>query len=793
MYLEAITAYGYSKDTDKVISTWKDYTQHYKLKSSSHHRYISALIQCEDLQTAQQILRDLKTKNYVKHEEISRCLADFVTACMDKNHAYLALKSTGEFLGYAKSWDTASIQHIAAALWRIYCFYLPIPSKMDTLAFDKFVDLYTEKLTGPYRAKSKHHFMPLHLFTMFRLFTIIQTSTPSIHSCNQIIESQVVRGDYSAIKYILSYMQKHSIQPTTRTVSLLLKSLGSSLPINEVQLLYNNLKESNRLDIHIYQAFVKLFSEKSNKLYTQLVISDMEKQGLKIEENLCTTVVEGYVNQGDLSQATKWLEKNHEIAVKNLDSYAVLMEACISRGEWDACMKNYASLVSKKVKKINTNRRIVKALLTARFASGKYWDLCRTQLRTLDISFTPTTIFRILRSLIGIEKNGNHLVSGKAIVKALQIMETELDIHLNAEGIGRVIVALGKRGDCHCSYEIYKWVREDKSASNIRCASSNIYSATMHSALLNNDFRILDRAWVDMQYRKRFVEYENGTKAEKLEHTLARYNVLLNGYASVIPKPDITRLKRVYQKLLKQQLSPDITTYNILIKAFVNGNNMSAANQVYQTMVDSGIKPDTITANTILNGWILRKDWAKVEDFIQSLKSNDTSEQKSSMDIVTFNLLVQSFLRLDSKTMAFARLLKSENKWHDSREIEKGRVVLPSKKIWSIFETTTGYCKETLDNFCNNSIVHSEVFVNESLPVDFNTICDGLKTSFDNFESYIEEKTIKDTFIRFFSKSTEPDLVTYKLFMKAFVDTNDYGSASKIKKWMYFRLPHLKQ
>ncbi|KAG1053891.1 hypothetical protein G6F46_002865 [Rhizopus delemar] len=794
-YMNAITAYGHAKNKDKLIATWEDYRRHYKLKSSSHHRYIKALVECGDISTAYQILRDLKTKHYVKHEEISRCLAEFVSACLERNHMYLALKTTSDYLNFADAWDKDALQQVVQSLWDAYAYHLPIDKKkMNKAEFDKFVALYRERMTVTHRTKSKDHFMPSHLFTMFKLITATHPWIPSAHACNLVLDSQLIGANYGAIKFVLAYMQKHSIQPTTHTVSVLLKALGSSLPGNEIQSLYNNLKKNNRVDVNIYQAFIKVFSEKSDTVHAQAVALDMKNEGLPLEQNTCIAIVEGFVNKEDLDQAANWLKQNEDMALNNLDAYAVLMEAWIARGKWDACMDSYAWLESKCVKEITTNRRIVKALLTARFASGKHWSHCESQLKNLSITFTPTTLFRILRTLLGIEKNGHYLVSGKSIAKALQMMEKELDVHLNSEGISRIIVALGKRGDYKQGFTIYNWVREDKSCVRARCSSSNIYRAIMYSALLNNDFRMLERAWIDMQYRKWFIECENGTKSDKIGHTLARYNMLLNGYASLLPRPDITRLKKTYQRLLKQQLSPDITTYNILIKAFVNGDNMKAANQVYRNMIDSGINPDTITANTLLNGWILRKEWAEVEKFVQKLKSTNEGKQNHGLDIVTFNLLVQSFLHLDSKSMAFSRLLKSQRKWRDALELENSRVKLSSNKIWKLFETTTGYSKETLDNYYKNSNCDDHPAAStEQSNLDCDMVHDYFVKLMDSRQQQVVNfKDTNDAFIRFFSKSTEPDQVTYKLFMKAFVNRGDFCSAFKIKQWMDFRLPSMK-
>ncbi|CEG69826.1 hypothetical protein RMATCC62417_05830 [Rhizopus microsporus] len=795
MYLDAITAYGYTKNKDKLIDTWEDYRRNYLLKSSSHQRYIKALIECGDMTAASKNFLDLKTKHFVKPKDIAECLVELVPACLEKNNIYLALQATNDYLNHANPWDEAALQSVTHSLWNKFSTILHLDNDITPTTIDTFIRLYIDNINPSRRDKGKNHFSPQHLFTMFRLITV-KNETPSAYACNLVLEAQLPDANYRAIKWVVAFMQKHHIQPTAHTISILLSAFGSFLPSKNVQFLYSSLKQNNRIDENIFQAFIKVFSEKQDMENAQAVLSDMKSEGLQLGQKPCIAIVEGFVNKDCLGQADDWLKQNEDSAQKSLDAYAVLMEAWISKGNWTECISKFAWLERKKIEGVHTNRRIIKAMLTAKFASGKCWDQCEGHLNNLSISFTPNTISRILRVMLGIEQNGHYLIPGKNIIRALQMMEQKLDVHLNSEGISRIITALGERGDISDAFALYNWVRKDNTCTRTRCSGSNIYRAMMHSAILNNDLRKLERAWVDMQYRKWFLDCESGTRSEKLQHTLARYNMLLNGYASKLPHPDITRLKKTFQRMLKHGLTPNIFTYNILIKAFAYANNMDAANQVYHNMIDAGITPDTTTANTLLNGWILQEDWKAVERFVQKLKSADDNKQqpRSGLDMVTFNLLVQSFLHLDSKSMAYEKLLKRENKWYDVEQLENSRTKLKSGKIWNIFEMTTGYKKETIDNYYKSKRISEKADSSKLivLPSDFGSIGDFLIKAATDQQS-VKLSNPKDAFIRFFSRSMEPDEVTYKLFMKAFYDKGDYHSASKIKEWTQFRLGCLKK
>lgn len=711
MYLAAIKAYGRSRDLLKVTAIFKEYKQHYKLKATSYEYYLTAVIHCGDANAAHRIFRDIYVNAFMTKTQLSICLADLVSLCFRRNNPLLAFKSIESF--QSTQWDNDALDKTIQLLWNGLPLILPSSSSpsITPSSVESFVRMYIEKSRST--PSTDKLFIPSHLVTLFQLLCRNNIS-PTTVTCNLVLD--FTDHHLGRVKSILKNMQTLNVTPNQQTLDVLNRIFG--------------VKETKVEDV--YKHFLEI-------TFDQELIGKEEIKRL------------GH------GKEEKVLHRLYTSNCVDLDCYAAVMESWIEEGHWNRCIVEYSKLTSL-MPQANVNRRIVKAMVTARLAEGQEWNQISGILKSLKVQFTPTTMMRILYTMMNVEsKHGHPSVDGKVIFRSLQVMESVLGLQIDGVGIGRIISRLGKRGDVENGYRIYNWIR-NTSQSRTRCSNSSIYLAMMSSAIKNNDIRRLERAWVDMQYRKRFLD---GCQDEPKElHSLSTYNILLNGYASRLPRPDLTRTKKLFHRMLKQNMAPDVVTYNILIKAFVNANNMDAANQIFRKMIQTGTKPDTYTTNTILNGWIIKKDWSHVERFVQELKSSEPSTC-SNLDIVTFNLIVQSFLQLDSKSMNYAHLLKHQNKWSHIQQLEesdahKYRTKLPSGKIWTIFESTTGFSKKVI------------------------------KESSYNAQQPLQPS--QDAFVRLFSNTAEPDHVTYKLFMKAFVNIGDMKSAFKVYQWMQHRL-----
>lgn len=679
MYMAVIKAYGVSRDTANVTCVFKEFKKRYMLNPTSYGLYMTALMDCGQLPMAYRTFRDMNHNSNISKQQLSNYLASFVTLCVKRDTIKLGLEAIELF--NISDLDQIALEQITQSLWNNYS------PKITPLSFESFVSMYIQE-------KKLTQNDTLYLFTLFDLLCHQPHFKPTHLTLQLLLKDQIKKVRFGKVIWILSTMERLNIENNLDTMNILIEKFG--------------------YEDH-YPLFIKHIR---NQLDSK-------------------SIIEEFIKKGDTKLAMHWLK---EIKCDDLDCYAIVMEHWLTLGKWDDCIIEYERL-KLEVPEIMINRRIVKAVLTARFSNGQDWTLCAKELNRRKITFTTTTVTRILNTMMNLEtkKTGQPLVPGQNIITALQLMEKKLNLVLCVEDIGKIISGLGKRGDVENGFRLYTFVRENVSE---RCASSILYKSMMTSATKNNDIRKLERVWVDMQYRKRYLNSDCQFESKE-QHTLTRYNILLNGYASRLPKPDLTKVKKVFQRLLSQNLAPDIVTYNILIKSFVNANNMEAANQIFHKMIASGIQPDNYSTNTILNGWIIRKDWNHVENFVKELRLSTCNN--NNLDIVTFNLLVQSFLQLDSKSMNYTHLLKNQNKGSHLKQLQESNthrdtVKMSSKKIWSIFETTTGYNQSNL------------------------------------------KLTQPNAFVTLFS--TQPDQVTCKLFMKAFINIKDYTSASKIHKWM---------
>lgn len=753
MYLAAMTAYGRTGKAQQVMAVFKEYKARFRLKDKAHQRYFAAILDSGDMSVALHVYRDIKSNPNLSVSDASICLKEFVTTLCSstkKSNVYTAIKAVEEMRQPMADWDPVSRQRITESLWQGY----------HTLTATKPPPMTPESVERLLVMTSATHtkIIPSQLFTLFQLLCHPSNGfVPTAKTCNWMLENLLLDKNYSHVKSVLAWMQKLDIEPTSSTVAILLRTFGSRLPTHQAEQLYSKSRQQQDLDADFFKHYLYVFA-KDGKL-VKSVLQDVRQHGLEMDQTWHAAMTQSFVQRGQLDQGFQWLQ---HVNSTDLDCYATIMEAYLQRGQWDKCITQYTALTHQQ-QHVNTHRRLVKCAVTAGFA-----DKRSDMLDDIKIKFTPNTVMRIVNTLLCLEsKHGQPLVSGGIVVKALKMMESKLHVYLDAEGVHRVILGLGNRGDCQHGFAVYKYVREGgHDHVRKRCASSHIYLAMMASATKNNDTRILERAWVDMQYRKRFL---GDPSRSKEPHNLARYNILLNGYASQLPKPNLTGVKRVFQRLLNQKLSPDSVTYNILIKAFVSANNMDAANQILQQMD----KPDTRATNTLLNGWIIQHNWEQVEKIVK----------QQPVDMVTFNLLIQNFLKLDSKSMSYMHILKNKQQWHELDKLrahKSNASPMSSQTIWNIFESATGYTRHGITQPKQISMRHA---TNTSL-------CHQL----ERLQQPAAPSKGDSAFIKLFSKSTSeaaaatPDQVTYKLFMKAFVNIGDYQSASDVYQWMKYSL-----
>ncbi|KAK9765824.1 hypothetical protein K7432_005541 [Basidiobolus ranarum] len=288
-----------------------------------------------------------------------------------------------------------------------------------------------------------------------------------------------------------------------------------------------------------------------------------------------------------------------------------------------------------------------------------------------------------------------------------------------------------------------------------------------------------------------FQVYERMVKQNILPD-LVTYNTLLKICKQ---KGDIELLTKVYNILLNDEgIEPDVVTFSILIDAHSKRRNLGTALNIYREMIDSGVSPDLITFNNLLDGY------AKSLDVDQAMNLyKEMSDFNIKPNVITFSILINMKAKcglmgeavemysdmmqsgLTPNVFTYTTLIDGFVK---TNEIEKAASIYqemldsdvsPNVVTYSTLinaYTKNGLLSQAMDLFRDmlNNRVYPDV-------VTYNTLIDAhMKSS--NLES---AKRMYEDMLSF---KIVPDVVTYSVMIKGYVKGEDINMAKSLIEQM---------
>ncbi|XP_020579913.1 pentatricopeptide repeat-containing protein At1g71060, mitochondrial [Phalaenopsis equestris] len=124
-------------------------------------------------------------------------------------------------------------------------------------------------------------------------------------------------------------------------------------------------------------------------------------------------------------------------------------------------------------------------------------------------------------------------------------------------------------------------------------------------------------------------------RRRKFSPDLKTYTILIEGWGQ---ERNLTRMKEVYDEMIKQNFEPDVVTYGILINAFCKSGNCDEALLIFRNMEEKGCKPSPHIYCTLVNGLGSQKR------LDEALKYFELSKQCGHPhEIPTYNAVVGSY------------------------------------------------------------------------------------------------------------------------------------------------------
>ncbi|MED6145118.1 hypothetical protein PIB30_022116 [Stylosanthes scabra] len=134
--------------------------------------------------------------------------------------------------------------------------------------------------------------------------------------------------------------------------------------------------------------------------------------------------------------------------------------------------------------------------------------------------------------------------------------------------------------------------------------------------------------------------------------------------------------KQVFNDFIKLGITPNTTTFNILIHGSCLHNNFNDALTFMNQMTDFACSPDNVTYNTILDALCRKGQLTKVREVLLEMKGSAVSPNRN-----TYNILVHGYCRL--------RWLKEAAK---VVELMRANSMVPD--IWTYNTIVRGLCDE---------------------------------------------------------------------------------------------------
>ena len=140
------------------------------------------------------------------------------------------------------------------------------------------------------------------------------------------------------------------------------------------------------------------------------------------------------------------------------------------------------------------------------------------------------------------------------------------------------------------------------------------------------------------------------------------YNSLISAHLHSRDKSKALKKVLGYFDKMKgiERCKPNIVTYNILLRAFAQAQDVNQVNALFKELGESILSPDIFTFNGVMDAYGKNGMIKEMESVLSRMKSNQCKP-----DIITFNVLIDSYGRrqdFDKMELVFKSLLRSKEK-----------------------------------------------------------------------------------------------------------------------------------
>ncbi|KAK4340258.1 hypothetical protein RND71_041720 [Anisodus tanguticus] len=233
---------------------------------------------------------------------------------------------------------------------------------------------------------------------------------------------------------------------------------------------------------------------------------------------------------------------------------------------------------------------------------------------------------------------------------------------------------------------------DNKGKTVFSCLKDSYHSCNSSSAV----FDLMVKCYSHLKMIDRAMNIFELAKSNGFMLTVLSYNSILDALIRVSCNGSFELAQKFYDDMVKSGVSPNVYTYNIMIRGFCRKGDLQKGLVVFDEMEKSGCLRNVVTYNTLIGGYC---KIGKVDEAVELLKLMQVRNLEPN--VVTYNAIVNGLCR--------------EGRMNETSEIleeMKGKGLMPDEVTYNTL--VNGYCRE--GNFHQALVLHSKMLRNGLSP-----------------------------------------------------------------------------
>lgn len=441
-----------------------------------------------------------------------------------------------------------------------------------------------------------------------------QRVKPDAEVCNEMIEMCLVHEELDTALNVFVDMQKLDVAPNTRTYNALIQVQARRGAIEEVRTVSDEMRIRNvEPDIETFCTRIRAFGDNGDLIGAIDVFLEMEDDDQYVvcpNSQVYAALIETQGRNNAIEGAESaflrmWYKKG---IPRDTISYTAMIRAYTSCGLGGKAVATYKEMEYMNIPvSVETYAAVIRAY-------GRMGDISMA-LKGFDElhlhGFEEQT--QVINSLIAAHCDaGDAEEALKLLNNLVEKNGTTPDRKPNTETYALVLAALGFQGDVERAEALYVEMTTKQELK----PSAACFTAMMDAHARREDFEGV-RRWMETMR-------EYGRKVGE-----SAYVALIDAHGR---RGEMDLVGAVFAEMKDVAISRKLPSYNAAIAAYCTGRELAKAQDLLQEMIEQDLKPNVTTYDTLLKGALAGGDHDAVEALYQRMQADDYVETSDVAD-----------------------------------------------------------------------------------------------------------------------------------------------------------------